>query len=326
MSTKRLYNLLMGKHQHRLGFSRLYSYPAKITIESGNICQQSCPLCPTGQRDTSAKKGFMSFDLYKNVVDELHQDLYLIKLYNWGEPLLNAELVPMIEYAASKGILVKISTNLDVDMDDERAKALLNSGVHKIYVSCNAVSKETYSVYHVDGNFDRVMGNLEKLAAMRSELRSAAEIVWLFHLSRYNMHELEEARNKANKLGITLKQESMGPDMGREIFETTEEAVERDARWLPEDRKHGMAEKQKNRHFSCDLLWTETVINWDGSVLPCCAVYSEKYAFGKIREDTPFSKIWNGESYQAARREVLSKENGTWTICRVCKNTGFLHD
>lgn len=320
-----MYNLLMGKLQHRLGFSRLYSYPAKITIESGNICQQSCPLCPTGQRDPSAKKGFMSFDLYKDVVDELHEDLYLIKLYNWGEPLLNTELVPMIEYAVSKDILVKISTNLDVDMDDERIKALLNSGVHKIYVSCNAVSKETYSMYHVDGNFDRVMNNLKKLAAMRSELHSPAEIVWLFHLSNYNTHEMEEAGRKAKELGITFKQESICPDMGREIFETTEEAVARDAKWLPEDRKHGITEKKKNRRFSCNLLWTETVINWDGAILPCCAVYSEKYAFGNILE-RPFRDIWNGESYRAARKEVLSKENGTWTICRVCKKTGFLHD
>ncbi|MFQ5956544.1 MAG: radical SAM/SPASM domain-containing protein [Candidatus Brocadiales bacterium] len=327
LSTRRLYNLLMGKLQHRLGYSRLYSYPAKITIESGNICNLRCPLCPTGQNDPSAEKGLMSFETYKKVVDELGEDLYLMRLYNWGEPLLNPELVPMIEYAVSKGIIVKISTNLDVKIDANQVKALLCSGVHKIYVSCNGTSEETYPIYHVGGNFSRVMDNLRMLATKRSELHSPTDIVWLFHVFSHNEHEIERAKEEAAKLGIRLEVNKMRPDMGKEIFETAEEAIERDGRWLPEDPQYNifdMEKKRPKRRSSCDLLWTETVINWDGSVLPCCSVYSEKYAFGNILK-RPFREIWNGESYQAARRDVLSKENGTWTICRACKNTGFLH-
>ncbi len=329
LSARRLYNLLMGKLQHRLGCSRLYSYPAKITIESGNICNLRCPLCPTGQNDTSAKKGLISFETYKKVVDELGNDLYLIRLYNWGEPLLNPELVPMIKYAVSKGIIVKISTNLDVDMDTSRMEALLRSGVHKIYVSCNGATEETYQIYHVGGNFNRVMDNLRTLVSKGTELHSPTEIVWLFHVFSHNEHEIDGAREMAEKLGIGLEINTMRPDMGKEIFETAEEAIKRDGKWIPKDPKYNifdMAKKRPRRRFSCDLLWTETVINWDGSVLPCCAVYSDKYAFGNILE-RPFSEIWNGEPYRAARKEVLSSgnENGMWTICRVCKKTGFLH-
>ncbi len=326
LSPRRLFNRLVGILQLRLGNSRLYGYPAKITIESGNICNLRCPLCPTGQNDPSAKKGLMPFETYKKVVDELGGYLYLIKLYNWGEPLLNPELVPMIKYAVSKGIIVKISTNLDVEMDADRVKELLRSGVHKIYVSCNGASEETYPVYHVGGNFKRVMDNLRLLAAIRSELHSPTDIVWLFHVSRHNEHEIEVAGEMAAELGITLEVEGISPDMGKEIFETVEEAVERDGEWLPEGPEYKIGKKKKKGRFPCNLLWTETVINWDGSVLPCCAVYSEKYAFGNILESPSFREIWNGESYQAARKEVLSRENGSWTICRVCKKTGFLHD
>ncbi|MFQ5863051.1 MAG: radical SAM/SPASM domain-containing protein [Candidatus Brocadiales bacterium] len=327
LSTRRIYNLLMGKLQHQLGLYRLHSYPAKITIESGNICNLRCPLCPTGQNDPSAKKGLMPFETYKKVVDELGEELYLMRLYNWGEPLLNPELVPMIKYAVSKGIIVKISTNLDIKMDVDQVKALLCSGVHKIYVSCNGTSEKTYQKYHKEGDFNRVMDNLRLLATKRSELNSSTDIVWLFHVFRHNEHEIEEAKELARELGVTLEINKMRPDMGKEIFETAEEAIKRDGGWLPKDPQYNIFDMEKKRpkmRFSCDQLWTETVINWDGSVLPCCAVYSEKYAFGNILE-RPFSEIWNGESYQAARKEVLSKENGTWTICRVCKKTGFLH-
>ena len=329
MSPKRLLNRLVGALQFRLGASRLYAYPSKITIESGNICNMRCPLCPTGRNDPSARKGLMPFETYKKVVDELGEYLYLMKLYNWGEPLLNLELVPMIKYAVSKGIIVKISTNLDMDMDAEQIKALLRSGVHKIYVSCNGASEDTYSIYHVGGNFKRVMDNMKLLADMRSECRSFTDVVWLFHVFSHNEHEIEKAGEMATKLGVRLQISKMKPDMGKEIFETAEEAIERDGKWLPRNPKYNifdMEKKTPRRRYSCNLLWTETVVNWDGSILPCCSIYSEKYAFGNIREGTSFREIWNGESYQAARREVLSKGNGIWTICRVCKSTGFLHE
>ncbi len=326
-SPKRLLNRFVGLLEFRLGTSRLYSYPAKITIESGNICNMRCPLCPTGQNDASAKKGLMPLETFKKVVDELGEYLYLMKLYNWGEPLLNPELVPMIEYAVSKGIIVKISTNLDMEMDTDRVKALLRSGVHKIYVSCNGTSKETYSRYHVGGNFDRVMDNLKLLATLRSELHLSTDVIWLFHVFSHNEHEIDRARKTAKELGVELQINKMKPDMGKEIFETAEEAIERDSKWLPRDPQYNVFDMEKKRpkmRSLCNLLWTETVINWDGAVLPCCSVYSEKYAFGNVLKE-PFLDIWNGESYRAARREVLSKEDGKWTICRVCKKSGFLH-
>ncbi|MDO8137419.1 MAG: radical SAM protein [Candidatus Brocadiales bacterium] len=326
-STRRFYNLFMGKVQHQLGYTRLYSLPSKINVESGNLCNLRCPLCPTGQHDPSAKKGLMPLETFKRVVDELGKNLTLLRLYNWGEPLLNPELVSMIEYASSRGIVVKISTNLDLKIDTGLIESLLRSGLHKIYVSCNSASRESYPIYHVGGDFDRVMENLRHLAEKCSLLDSPTKIVWLFHVFSHNEHEIERAREMARALGVKLELKEMRTDMGKEIFETAQEAIERDGKWLPKDPRYNifdMERKRPKKAFNCDFLWTESVINWDGSVLPCCAVYSERYAFGNILEK-PFKEIWNGELYQAARREVLSQENGTWTICRVCKRTGFLH-
>ncbi len=324
----RVYNLLLGQLERRMGLSRLHSLPSKLSIESGNICNLRCPLCPTGQHDPSARKGLMPFQTFKKAVDELGQGLLLLRLYDWGEPLLNPELVPMIEYASAMSIPVKISTNLSLELDNAQIRSLLSSGLRKMYISCNAASPETYPVYHVGGNFQKVVENLKLLVERKRELGSSTELVWLFHVFSHNEHEIEKARKMAKELGVRLEIKRMRPDMGKEIFETAEEAIHRDGHWLPKNPEYNMFDMEKKRPrkpFSCDLLWTETVINWDGAVLPCCSVYSEKYAFGNILE-RPFKEIWNGEMYMAARKEVLSKEgNGTWTVCRMCKSTGFLH-
>ncbi|OHB82909.1 MAG: hypothetical protein A3J73_06000 [Planctomycetes bacterium RIFCSPHIGHO2_02_FULL_38_41] len=66
------------------------------------------------------------------------------------------------------------------------------------------------------------------------------------------------------------------------------------------------------------------MINWDGNILPCCAVYSEKHAFGNILENS-FAEIWNNEMYVSARKEILGRKNTKHTICHTCKRSGYLH-
>ena len=109
---KKVYSSAIPHIYTFLGKTRLPYYPSKISIESGNLCNLRCPLCPTGQQDKSAKKGFISFDVFKKVVDEIGQSLSLIRLYNWGEPLLNKDFLRMVHYAKERGINIKISTNL----------------------------------------------------------------------------------------------------------------------------------------------------------------------------------------------------------------------
>src|SRR3989304_9882522 len=67
---KKVYSSAIPHIYTFLGKTSLPYYPSKISIESGNLCNLRCPLCPTGQQDKSAKKGFISFNVFKKVVDE----------------------------------------------------------------------------------------------------------------------------------------------------------------------------------------------------------------------------------------------------------------
>ena len=326
MSTiKKIYNFLLPHISTFLGRTKLSYYPTKISIESGNLCNLRCPLCPTGQQDKSAMRGFLSFDIFKKVIDEIGQNLTMIRLYNWGEPLLNKDFFRMVHYAKERGIDMKISTNLSMKLEENTIEELLKAGLEKIYISCNGANSTSYLTYHIGGDFELVMDNMKRLVQKKREIPGChTRLVWLFHVFKHNEHDIDTAKELAQKIGIKIKISKMRPDMGKEVFETTQKALERDKEWIPDNPEYTVASTKRQKRIGCTLPWTETVINWDGSVLPCCAVYSEKHAFGNILENS-FAQIWNNEMYIAARKEILGIKNDKKTICHICKSSGYLH-
>ena len=322
---RKILNLITKEIQFFLGHSRLFYFPNKLTIDIGNVCNLKCPLCPTGRGDKNASRGFMKFEGYKKVIDELGSYLTNVELYNWGEPLLNKDLIDMIQYAKERNIPVCISTNLNI-LDSGMAKALISTRIDKIFISCDGASPETYSKYRIGGNFHNVISNTSQLSEAKKKLNNCyTRLILLFHVFKHNEHEVEKIKELAKDLGVELRINRMRTDMGKEIFEKVEASIERDKDWIPLNSEHCAFDlERKKRRMTCKYLWKTAVINWDGAVLPCCAVYGERYAFGNVFED-PFASIWNNEKYRLARQEVLNKIDKSPTICHTCKENGFLH-
>ena len=326
LSVRKLYNMAMERIAPRLRLVRLPYGPTKITVESGNVCNLRCPLCPTGQGDRTASKGLLPYETFAKILDQLSRDLITIRLYNWGEPLLNKELVRMCELAYRRRVSIKISSHLN-DLTPELAEGLLRAKVKKIYISADGATPESYAIYRRGGNFEKVMSNIRMLVAKKRELgNSFTRLIWLFHVFSHNEHEVPIARELAEELGIKLQLNVARTDMGKEIFETAEQALERDGHWLPVNDEYCAYDREAQsaqREVMCHLPWKDTAINWDGQVMACCSVYSEEHAYGNIH-DSSFLEIWNNELYVDARREILGHSDTRDTICKTCKNNGYL--
>lgn len=327
LTPQKVLNLILKEIQSHLGHSHLLYFPNKLTIDIGNVCNLKCPLCPTGRGDKSAARGLMRMEEFKKVIDELGGYLTKLELHNWGEPLLNKDLVAMVQYAKDKHIPVTISTNLNI-MDEKTAEALIATRIDKIFISCDGASPETYVKYRVGGDFYKVLSNIHLLLEAKKKLNNRyTRLIVLFHVFSFNEHEIEKIKHLAKDLGIELRINKMRTDMGKEIFERVKDSIERDKDWIPENPKYSafdLEKKEKKVMMKCKQLWTTAVINWDGAVLPCCAVYGEQYAFGNVLEE-PFVSIWNNHSYRLARKEILNKIKESPTICHICKENGFLH-
>jgi len=319
-------NAGLTKFQYKiLKSAKLYSYPLQLTICPGNVCNLKCSLCPTGTLRAGRKKGFLTFELFKKIVDECAPYLCKIELVNWGEPFLNKQLFTMIGYAKQKGLAVESGSNLNF-FNAEICENIVRSGLDKLTVSLDGASQRSVGQYQKGADFGKVVGNLKKLMQKKRELKSRTPFVqWRFLINKYNEKEIPRARELAKEIGVDLLE--FGPfrcDMGQELLLDDKAQFAGIKSWLPKEEKLSMYDYSKHgkkviQTQPCYMLWTQAVINWDGSVAPCCAVWQEKFDFGNINHSS-FFEIWNNQKYQAARK--LSRRDAAEpsdNICYICK-------
>ena len=95
-------------------------------------------------------------------------------LHSWGEPLLHPRIIDMIDYATERRLWTELSTNA-TRLDEEMARRVLASGLRRIYLSMDGLTKETYEKVRVRGNFETVLGNIERFLDLKHALGSDIE-------------------------------------------------------------------------------------------------------------------------------------------------------
>ena len=309
--------------------SRIKGYPLKLSFDPSSICQLECPLCPTGQKQTGRTLGKMDLAKYKKVVDEMAPWVYEIDLNNWGEPFLNENIIEMADYAHKKRTRTSINTNLNVAFTEKFAEGLVKSGLDVLYCSIDGITQDVYQKYRKKGALGTVKKNLKLVSGKKRELGSSTpQIMWQFLLMKHNEHQVPELEKFKKEHGIdTLILGNLRSDMGKEIFTKDAKKIEETQGFLPENEDYSRYDySKKERKLQkkyCHFPWFVTVINWNGSVAPCCSNYYEKNDFGNAFEEG-FKKIWNNEKYVNARKVIASRMEIPGVVCSNCIRTGFI--
>ena len=71
VTNAKLANMAAINIQYKLKTERVVGRPYRMKIESTNICNTKCQLCPTGIGLGGREKGKMSFERYTKLIDEL---------------------------------------------------------------------------------------------------------------------------------------------------------------------------------------------------------------------------------------------------------------
>jgi len=313
---KKIINLIAVEFQRLLRLKKVIGYPYYIIIETGNICNLKCPLCPTGINLKGRKKQWTIMDDFKMIIDKLYPYAYTVSLHNWGEPFLNHDIFNMIAYCKEKNIGTNLSSNLSIDNFD--AESVIKSGLEYLIVSLDGITQDVYSKYRVRGNYSLVIQNLVNLIQKKRELRSKTPMVeWQFIVMKHNSHQIDKAKQLAEQIGVNLIRfippglpfgVNSKKDLAREWFpfiSTDPEEGRFDDRFLQKPIKGG-----------CFYLYRSVTINPGGAVAPCCVVWEEKDDFGNLKE-TNFSAIWNNRSYRSARG-LFSKKHPCSPIKTPC--------
>ena len=325
---KKVWNLSKIQIQkHFFKSDKSWGYPIILVFDPSSICNLHCPLCPTGQGRKERSKGIASFENFKRIMVEVEDYLFFVQFTNWGEPIVNKELTKMIKYSHQKNIETVLRTNLTL-ANKNICESLINAGLDEIIISLDGASEKTYLKYRRGGNFPKVIENIKHLVAVERKCRSNIRIIWQFIVSSQNEYEIPKARQMSKKLGAELRVVPLRVDMGNEVTADRTKQIKKDFSWLPRNEKLSRYNysKKQNRYFekTCRWLWTKLVVNWNGSVSPCCAIWEEKFDFGNAF-DEGLMAIWNGYMYQAARKLVREKKPVKNIICSKCLKNGFVN-
>ncbi len=289
-------NMPVKYASYELKLERAPTFPDRVYVESTNVCNLDCIMCPTGLHIDTRPKGYMDWELYTAIIDEIAPFAEAVVLHSWGEPLLHPRIIDMIEYATERGLWTELSTNA-TRLDEEMARRVLESGLGRIYLSMDGLTKETYERVRVRGNFETVLGNIERFLDLKHELGSEIEAdIQIVRLSETDAEvaEFVERWRRSRADVVNIKELDT---WGGQIEEVSALAV---------DGGEGGTQEER---LPCPNLWYHCHIHWDGVLVSCSRDYDAVTPLGNVRNGGVLA-TWHG-----ARMRQMRQWHATGSFC-----------
>ena len=271
------------------GRDRAPAMPEIVQIESTNMCNAKCVFCP--RDDMHRKQGIMSVELFRKIVDECVEiGITHVRMHNYGEALMDRNLVDKVRYAKERGIQeVGMISNGSL-ITEAVARGMIDAGLDAINISVDAAGKEVFESTRLGLKYDKVIANIERLVRLRAESgRRRPKLILSFVRQNNSADEqafIEHWRAIADKVHVT--------DLHN---------------W------GGTLNTESDVNYPCYRPWLTFTVLWDGRVSLCCADFDGKTILGDLNAAS-IREIWNAEPYRLARRQHL--ESGGPDICRSC--------
>ena len=282
-------------------------YPSIFAVETVLGCNLSCPECAVGGGLIKRKYGHLSYENFVKIADKIRNYCDYLYLHLWGEPMLNPEIIQMIQYA-SRFTKTNISTNANT-LTEQSIKELVTSGLTDIIVSIDGMSQDCYSFYRRGGDVNRALRSLSLLVAhtgggSSSKLKKILcglgvvkkppQIIPQYVVFKHNEGEMDGFAEYCKNLKVTPTFKAPYIRKNSQFFLSDNPCFRRDIEELVEKRKLAM------RHCM-DMVKAFTIL-LDGSVVACCYDHNGITTFGNIFEQS-FEEICQGEAYRKFRSD-----------------------
>ena len=178
----------------------------KIELEITSDCNAACPGCARTQN--KGKYEVTQFNL-EDIMRIFPSSNYIkqkvFKLSGvLGDPMTHPQIVEITEYFLKNGGCVEISTNTGVGTEEMWIELGKLNGQYKQnlrMMACIDGHRETNHIYRVNTKFSVIERNLNAYS-MHSDKSTKNNNKWVFIVFDHNEHELEAAKNHAEKIGF----------------------------------------------------------------------------------------------------------------------------
>lgn len=283
---------------------------SQLMIELTNTCNLRCPICPTGENYNGEKRGVMSFERLKQIVEPVKSHVTDIRLYNFGESFLVPDFVDIVKYLNDQKITLTIHTNGNIK-DPTKIDIFKKISTNvKIFFSIDGISQNTYSFYRKRGNLKLAMKNMQNLVDIKKANKlSNIVVVWQFLIMKENVGDVDKVKEMAKKIGVDIL-----------AFKTISinENHPRYDEFVPTQRKYQRVKtKNAKKEKMCNYIdpGCPTVL-WDGRVVACCIGPAKKHVFGNAFSES-LASIWDKPVYKDFRDDFANgKNNFCNSYCR----------
>jgi len=282
------------------------SLPTILNLDTYNICNLTCPFCPTGTRQMERKPCRMLLEKARNVIDSVSPHVLEARLFNWGEPFLNPDIFKIIKYAAGAGLFTVINSNLSLKVDG-LAEKVVSSGLDYLAVSMDGITQESLAKYRRKAQSALVKENIRKIIKERNRRGlSHPKVEIAFCVFRHNEHELDRLQEFGRELGV----DSVLP---RRAFIYLPSFVPVNPEFQPLQGLGGS---------TCRFLYHELTVEADGHISPCCTSISDQWDVGTVSDLKHLDSLWNSEKFLQMRRSFgacATAANKEETLCSYCR-------
>lgn len=296
--------------------------PMAVSIEPTTACNLGCPECPSGLKQFTRATGNLQLEMNERILRELGGSLMYVNYYFQGEPFIHHRIFDLIKQAVDRNVYTSASTNAHF-ISEENADKIVESGLHKLIVSVDGLTQETYSNYRKEGELEKVLQGIRNIVAAKKKSGSNFPyIIYQMLVVRQNEHEVEDAKKRAAELGVDEFQLKTAQvydyEKGNELIPVN------DAYSRYRKNADGTYSLKNRMDDHCWRMWQGCVFTWDGKIVPCCFDKDAKYTLGHLNGKTDFQSVWKGEAYRDFRQQIL-KSRKEVDICKNCSEGSHVH-
>lgn len=292
--------------------TKLPFYPERLYLELTNVCNFQCIMCPNGKGLMKREKGFMDYELAKNIIDEMGPHTRTIVLHIWGESLLHPHIFDIIKYCHKYDIKTELSTNTSL-LNDDVTNKIIESGLDTIYLCMDGITRETYERVRKTGDFDSTLKNIEDFLRIKKEKRKIGVNNPLVNIQiivmKETQDEIEVFKNKWSVEGVDKIIFKPLDTWGGQISDINSLQIDNNGN----DKNRNIV---KCPRYNCPNLWYHAHIYWDGTMVCCDRDFDARNPLGNVQKGV--MNAWNGLKMQDLRKRHLVQDLKEIQSCSNC--------
>jgi MoaA/NifB/PqqE/SkfB family radical SAM enzyme len=277
--------------------------PYCIFIDPSSACNFKCGFC---MNKNIKSPSIMTMGLFQKLIDDLDEfesPVKTIRLYGFGEPLLNPNFMNMVMYAkASKKVLEVDTTTNASRLNYAMVNNLLYTGIDRINISIEAMNTESYRKFtnNKDVIFEEIVENVTMLYKNKKNTIIFAKIN-----GDYLTPEEKDLFYK------TFKPITDGCDIEHTMN------CWRDVKVENVNQNVGIYGQELKEVMTCPYVFYSFFIHADGDASACFLDWNKKLVIGDAKNES-LKSLWEDRTFWSLRNTMLNKNRKRHPVCFEC--------